>query len=59
MRARAIQHEIDHLDGILFLDHVSPLKRRMLLKRWKRQRKGATNLIKDVAAHADSSGAGR
>jgi len=27
--ARAIQHEIDHLDGILFLDRLSPLKRRL------------------------------
>lgn len=35
--ARALQHEIDHLDGILFLDRVSPLKRRMLMKKWKKQ----------------------
>ena len=48
LRARAIQHEIDHLDGILFLDHVSPLKRRMLMQRWKRQRKGETGYIKEV-----------
>jgi peptide deformylase len=34
--SRALQHEIDHLDGILFPDRLSPLKRRMLLKRWKR-----------------------
>jgi peptide deformylase len=33
---RALQHEIDHVDGILFLDRVSPLKRRMLLKKWKK-----------------------
>ena len=33
--ARALQHEIDHLDGVLFLDRVSALKRRMLLKMWK------------------------
>ena len=32
--ARVLQHEIDHLDGVLFLDRVSPLKRRMLLKKW-------------------------
>ena len=30
--ARALQHEIDHIHGVLFLDHLSPLKRRMLLK---------------------------
>jgi len=39
--ARALQHEIDHLDGILFLDRVSPLKRRMLMKKWKRSREEA------------------
>jgi len=33
---RALQHEIDHLDGVLFLDRVSPLKRRMLIKKWKK-----------------------
>ncbi|MCG6956358.1 MAG: peptide deformylase [Gemmatimonadetes bacterium] len=36
--ARALQHEIDHLDGILFVDRVTPLKRRMLLKKWKKLR---------------------
>lgn len=34
--ARVLQHEIDHLNGILFIDRVSPLKRQMLLKRWKK-----------------------
>jgi peptide deformylase len=34
--ARALQHEIDHLDGVLFLDRVSTLKRRMLMKKWKK-----------------------
>lgn len=34
--ARILQHEVDHLDGILFLDRVSPLKRRMLLQKWKK-----------------------
>ena len=34
--ARALQHEIDHIHGVLFLDHLSPLKRRMLLKKWKK-----------------------
>ena len=44
--SRAIQHEIDHLDGILFIDHLSPLKRRLLLKKWKKQRKGETGHLK-------------
>jgi len=34
--ARAIQHELDHLDGILFIDHLSPLKRQLLVSRWKK-----------------------
>ena len=32
--SRCVQHESDHLDGILFFDRVSPLKRRMLLAKW-------------------------
>lgn len=36
--ARALQHEVDHLEGILFLDRISPLKRQMLLKRWQKVR---------------------
>lgn len=34
--ARILQHEVDHVDGILFIDRVSPLKRKMLLKRWEK-----------------------
>ena len=34
--SRCLQHEADHLDGVLFLDRVSPLKRRMLLKKWEK-----------------------
>ena len=36
--SRALQHEIDHLDGVLFLDRLSPLKRRMAMKKWKKLR---------------------
>lgn len=31
-----IQHEIDHLDGVVFLDRISPLKRRMAIKKYKK-----------------------
>jgi peptide deformylase len=34
--ARALQHEIDHLDGVLFIDRLSTFKRRALLKKWKK-----------------------
>ncbi len=37
--ARALQHEIDHLDGILFIDRLSPFKRRALLKKWRKSQK--------------------
>lgn len=45
--ARATQHEIDHLDGILFLDHLSLLKRQLLLSRWKKEHRGES-LVKRV-----------
>lgn len=35
--ARAIQHEMDHLDGMLFLDHLSTVRRQSLLKEYRRQ----------------------
>jgi len=47
-QARAIQHEIDHLDGVLFLDHLSAVKRSLLLSKWKRLRKGETGYLKEV-----------
>lgn len=34
--ADCIQHEVDHLDGIVFIDHLSPLKRKMALKKIKK-----------------------
>jgi peptide deformylase len=37
LRAVCFQHEIDHLDGILFIDRISRLKRSMYLKRRKKQ----------------------
>ena len=37
--ARALQHEIDHLDGILFIDHLSRLKRDLVQRRIKKLQK--------------------
>lgn len=34
--SRAIQHELDHLDGILFIDRMSPIRRRLLAKKLKK-----------------------
>ncbi len=37
--AVAMQHELDHLDGILYIDHISRLKRQMLLKKLEKHRR--------------------
>ena len=37
--AVAAQHEIDHLDGILYIDHLSRLKRQMVVKKLEKSRK--------------------
>jgi len=37
--ARALQHEIDHLDGILFIDHLSRLKRDLVQRKIKKLQK--------------------
>ncbi len=36
-----LQHEIDHLDGILFIDHISRLKRELFKKKWNKIIKSA------------------
>ena len=41
MMATCIQHEMDHLEGILFIDHLSRLKRQMALKKLEKLRKAA------------------
>ena len=37
--ARVLQHEIDHLDGILFVDRMSPIKREFFRKRYLKRNK--------------------
>jgi len=49
LAARAIQHEVDHLDGILFLDHLGPVKRKMLLARWKKEHRNDSSYLKEVS----------
>jgi peptide deformylase len=41
LMAVCIQHELDHLNGILFIDHLSRLKRSMALKKLEKARKAA------------------
>jgi peptide deformylase len=41
IHAVCLQHEMDHLEGRLFVDYLSPLKRRMVTKKLEKQRKTA------------------
>jgi peptide deformylase len=38
--ARVIQHEYDHLEGILFVDHISPFRRSLLKRRLREMARG-------------------
>jgi peptide deformylase len=40
--ARVMQHEYDHIDGVMFTDHLSPLKRRLLKRKLTEISKGIT-----------------
>ena len=40
LMATCMQHEIDHLNGVLFIDHISRLKRGMLMKKLDKMRRG-------------------
>ena len=42
--ARVIQHEIDHLDGILFIDRMSKAKRSLLLPKLRKIRRGEVDV---------------
>jgi peptide deformylase len=42
--AACVQHEIDHLNGVLFIDYLSPLKRNMILKKVRKINKDASAL---------------
>lgn len=41
LESHCVQHEIDHLDGILFIDHLSNLKRVRLLKKYEKYQREA------------------
>jgi len=40
INARVIQHEYDHIEGVLFTDHISALKKRLLKRRLEKIKKG-------------------
>ena len=37
--ARIVQHEYDHLDGVLFVDHLSPVKREQVMRKVRKLKK--------------------
>jgi len=39
LEAACVQHECDHIDGKLYIDHLSELRRKRLLKRYEKRRK--------------------
>ena len=45
MLATCIQHEIDHLEGILFIDYLSKLKKTMIIKKLSKQRKAIERIV--------------
>jgi peptide deformylase len=46
---RCMQHEIDHLDGKLFIDYLSVLKRRSALSKWEKLKEDYPGFIRKVA----------
>ena len=50
MLARVIQHEYDHVDGVLFLDHLTSFKRRLLKRKLQDIREGRTDASYSVFA---------
>tara|TARA_B100002051_G_scaffold160605_1_gene151786 strand:- start:512 stop:685 length:174 start_codon:yes stop_codon:yes gene_type:complete len=40
-----IQHEIDHLNGVLFIDYLSKLKKSMIIKKLKKQKQSVERIV--------------
>ena len=45
MLATCIQHEMDHLEGILFIDYLSKLKRSMIVKKLAKQQQQLNRIV--------------
>ncbi len=52
--ARAMQHELDHLDGILFTDHISAFRRRLLKRRLREMAAGNVEADYQLALTGDA-----
>jgi peptide deformylase len=50
LKARVIQHEYDHIDGILLIDHIPPLKRKLLKRRLTDISKGIVDVSYKIKA---------
>lgn len=48
LHARVLLHEIDHLDGVLFIDRLSPLKRKLALKRWSKVKQSPEHVGREL-----------
>ena len=49
--AIAVQHEHDHLQGVMFVDHLSSLKRELIKRRMKKMKAGRLAEIRDAPRH--------
>jgi peptide deformylase len=47
--ATCLQHEIDHLNGVLFIDHLSRLKRDLIMRKFRKNAKHGAPTRKDGA----------
>ena len=45
MLATCIQHEMDHLEGVLFIDYLSKLKKTMIIKKLSKQKKAIERIV--------------
>ena len=45
LMATCVQHEIDHLNGVLFIDYLSKLKRDMIIKKLKKNKKEINKIV--------------
>ncbi|MEM0923353.1 MAG: peptide deformylase [Pseudomonadota bacterium] len=53
--ARSVQHQLDHLDGRLFIDRLSRLRRQRALERWRKvQRKTARKAVRTMGRKAQA-----
>ena len=55
--ATCLQHEIDHLDGVLFVDHLSTIKRNMIMRRLAKELRQKPTDVQEGAKAAAKAGA--